>query len=127
MVQNFSQTEHLEVSDFNNNRTVVTIPVEYSDKPALISDDVKKTKYFVKYKNDSSFEKDNVSVYFPSGTFYDDFYLNFDVKQNMLYLNDDTVPAHTNFTISFTDTTTPSELKKKMFITRAYNIKSTSG
>jgi hypothetical protein len=82
----------------------------------VVFSDVKKTPYLVKYDKDSNFEKENVSVYFPSGTFYDDFYLNFDVKQNMLYLHDDTVPAHTNFTISFTDTTTPSELKKKMFI-----------
>jgi murein DD-endopeptidase MepM/ murein hydrolase activator NlpD len=116
VVQNFSQTEHLEVSDFNNNRTVVTIPVEYSDKPAVISEDVKKTKYFVKYKNDSSFEKDNVSVFFPANTFYEDFYLNFDVKGNDLFLHDDSVPVHSNFTISIEDKTTTAEQKKKMFI-----------
>ena len=116
VVQNFSQTEHLEVSDFNNNSTVVTIPVEYSDKPAVISEDFKKTKYFVKYKNDSSFEKDNVSVFFPAYTFYEDFYLNFDVKGNDLFLHDDSVPVHSNFTISIEDKTTTAEQKKKMFI-----------
>ena len=116
VVQNFSQTEHLEVSDFNNNSTVVTIPVEYSDKPAVISEDVKKTKYFVKYKNDSSFEKDNVSVFFPANTFYEDFYLKFDVNGNDLFLHDDSVPVHSNFTISIEDKTTTAEQKKKMFI-----------
>lgn len=116
IIQNFSQTQHLEVSDFNNNSTIITIPVEYSDKTALISDDVKKTKYFVKYKNDSSFEKDNVSVFFPANTFYEDFYLKFDVKDNELFLHDDSVPVHSNFTISIEDKTTTAEQKKKMFI-----------
>lgn len=116
VVKNFSQTEHLEVTDFYNNSTVVTIPVEFSDKPAVISEDVKKTKYFVKYKNDSSFEKDNVSVFFPANTFYEDFYLNFDVKGNELFLHDDTIPVHSNFTISIEDKTTTAEQKKKMFI-----------
>lgn len=116
VVQNFSQTQHLEVSDFNNNNTIVTIPVEYSDKPALISDVSKKTKYFVKYKNDSSFEKENISVFFPANTFYEDFYLNFDVKGSDLFLHDDSVPVHSNFTISIEDKTTTAEQKKKMFI-----------
>jgi murein DD-endopeptidase MepM/ murein hydrolase activator NlpD len=116
VVKNFSQTEYLEVSDFNNNSTVITIPVEYSDKPAVISKDIKKTKYFVKYKNDSSFEKDNVSVFFPANTFYEDFYLNFDVKGNELFLHDDSVPVHSNFTISIEDKSTTAEQKKKMFI-----------
>lgn len=116
VLPNFTQINRIEVSDYFENKTVITIPIEYSNQKAVVFSDVKKTPYLVKYDKDSNFEKENVSVYFPSGTFYDDFYLNFDVKQNMLYLHDDTVPAHSNFTISFTDTTTPSELKKKMFI-----------
>jgi murein DD-endopeptidase MepM/ murein hydrolase activator NlpD len=113
---NFSQMQHLEVSDFKNNTTVVSIPMQYSDKPALISEDIKKTKYFVKYKNDASFEKDNVSVFFPANTFYEDFYLNFDVNGNDLFLHDDSVPLHSNFTISIEDKASTAEQKKKMFI-----------
>ena len=120
---NFTQINRIEVSDYNENKTVITIPIEYSDQKAIVLSDVKKTPYLVRYNKDSNFEKENVSVYFPAGTFYDDFYLNFDVKQNMLYLHDDTVPAHSNFTISFVDTKSPSELKKKMYIASVYGKK----
>jgi Peptidase family M23 len=120
---NFTQINRIEVSDYNENKTVITIPIEYSDQKAIVVSDVKKTPYLVKYNKDSNFEKENVSVYFPAGTFYEDFYLNFDVKQNLLYLHDDTVPAHSNFTISFVDTKSPSELKKKMFIASVYGKK----
>lgn len=113
---NFSQTNKIEVSDYFENKTVISIPIEYSDQKAVVVSDVKKTPYLVKYNKDSNFEKGNMSVYLPANTFYEDFYLNFDVRNNILYLHDDTVPAHSNFTISITDDKTPAELKKKMFI-----------
>lgn len=113
---NTLEIQRIEVSDFFKNKTVITIPVKYSAKPALIKEDIKVTKYLVKSKVESNFEKDNFSVYFPAGTFYEDFYLNFDVKNNTLFLHDDTVPAHTNFTISVEDTKSTEEEKKKMFI-----------
>jgi hypothetical protein len=113
---NFMETQRIEVSDYFENKTIIDIPIVYSSQPALIPEEIKTTKYFVKAKSDSNFEKDNVSVYFPAGTFYDDFYLNFDVKNEMLYLHEDVVPAHTNFTISFEDTKSSESDKKKMFI-----------
>lgn len=113
---NFMETQRIEVSDYFENKTIIDIPIVYSSKPALIPEEIKTTKYFVKAKSDSNFEKDNVSVYFPAGTFYEDFYLNFDVKNEMLYLHEDVVPAHTNFTISFEDTKSSESDKKKMFI-----------
>lgn len=116
VIPNFTQINKIEVSDFFENKTVISIPIEYSNQKAVVLSDVKKTPYLVRYNKDSNFEKENVSVYFPAGTFYEDFYLNFDVKQNILYLHEDTVPAHSNFTVSFTDTKTPAEMKKKMFI-----------
>lgn len=113
---NFNQINRIEVSDYYENKTVITIPIEYSDQKAIVLSDIKKTPYLVKFNKDSNFEKENISVYFPAGTFYEDFYMNFDVKLNLLTLHDDTVPAHSNFTISIVDSKTPSELKKKMFI-----------
>jgi hypothetical protein len=74
------------------------------------------SKYFIKAKNDCNFSKDNMSVFFPAGTFYDDFNFNFDVKNDRLYLHDDTVPAHSNFTITIEDTKFSEDQKDKLFI-----------
>lgn len=113
---NMAQTKKLEVSDFNNNKTIISIPIEYSAlKPTVFAENLK-TPYFIKANREANFEKENVSVYFPENTFYEDFYLNFDVKNNNLYLHKDVVPAHSNFTISFEDTKSSDEEKKKMFI-----------
>lgn len=113
---NFLATERIVVSDYFQNKVVIDIPIEYTSKKAIINEEIKPTKYLVKYKNDTNFEKDNVTVFFPAGTFYDDFYMNFDVKNNILFLHEDVVPAHTNFTISFEDTKSTEEDKKRMFI-----------
>jgi hypothetical protein len=113
---NFIETQRIEVSDYFENKTVIDIPIQYSSAPALVFEEIKPTKYFIKAKSDSNFEKENVSVYFPAGTFYEDFYLNFDVKNDILYLHEDVVPTHTNFNISFEDTKSSENDKKKMFI-----------
>jgi hypothetical protein len=113
---NFYTNEKIEVSDFNGNKCQINIPVEYSSKPAMIQSDLKVTPYKVNSKIDSVFEKDHVSIFFPAHTFYDDFYLNFDVKNNIIYLHEDLVPAHTNFTIAVEDSISSPLEKEKMFI-----------
>lgn len=116
VIPNFNGVQRIEVSDFFQNKTIIYIPIQYSNQPATVLNSIKTTKYFVKAKVDSNFEKDNFSVSFPAGTFYDDFYLNFEVKNNILFLHDDTVPVHSNFTISVEDIISSEEDKKKMFL-----------
>ena len=116
VVPNFTGVQRVEVSDFSNNKTIISIPIQYSNQAAAVLNPIKSTKYFVKAKVDAIFEKDNFSVSFPAGTFYDDFYLNFEVKNNILHLHDDTVPAHSNFTITAVDSVSAEEEKKKMFL-----------
>ena len=106
----------IEVSDFYGNLTTVSIPVKYDVQPAIIAKEPVLSKYLVKANSDSNFEKENISVFFPAGTFYDDFYLNFDVKNDTLFLHDDTVPAHTSFTISIEDKKFTETQRDKLFI-----------
>ena len=118
VVPNLSSLCRIEVSDFSGNQTMISIPVEYDSLPAIIQPEPIASNYFVKSDIDSNFAKDNMSVFFPAGTFYDDFELNFDVKNDTLFLHEDTVPAHTNFTISIEDSKYTEEQRQKMFIGR---------
>ena len=113
---NLTAFYRIEVSDFYGNRTTVSIPVKYDVMPAIIGKEVVLSKYLVKAGNDSNFEKENMSVYFPAGTFYEDFYLNFDVKNDTLFLYDDTVPAHSNFTITIEDKKFTEAQREKLYI-----------
>lgn len=122
VVPNLTSVYRIEVSDFYGNLTTVSIPLKYEVLPTII-DKEPISKYFVKANADSNFTKDNASVFFPAGTFYDDFYLNFDVKNDTLFLHDDIVPAHTNFTIEIEDHKFTQTQREKLFIASIYEKK----
>lgn len=116
VVPNLSSIYRIEVSDFYGNKTSVSVPIKFTVLPTIIVKEPVLSKYFIKANNDANFEKDNVSVFFPAGTFYDDFYMNFDVKNDTVFLHEDTVPAHSNFTISIEDNKHTEAQREKLFI-----------
>ena len=115
---NLALTYRIEVSDYFGNINSVTVPIEYDSETPIVNAEPIASKYFIRANKDSNFEKDNMSVFFPAGTFYDDFNLNFDVKNNMIYIHDDIVPVHSNFTITIKDSVYSENLKDKLFIGR---------
>ena len=106
----------IEVADYNANKTTISIPIEFTNDEATDTLKIKKTKFFVKPDKEYNFENGNWSFYVPKGTFYDDFYLNFEQKENSLYLENYTIPVHSNFLVSVLDTISKSDDKEKMFI-----------
>ena len=120
---NLASTYRIEVSDYFGNLNAITVPVEYDAATTVVYEEPVTSKYFIKVNKDYNFEKDNKSVFFPAGTFYDDFNLNFDVRNNKIYIHDDVVPVHSNFTITIKDSTYSKALRDKVFIGRngSYN------
>jgi hypothetical protein len=115
---NLASQYRIEVSDFFGNKKIIAIPIKYDVLPTVILKESLQSNYFVNANKDSNFTLANMSVFFPAGTFYEDFDLNFDVKNDTLFLHDDTVPAHTNFTVSIEDTKSTEAQREKMFIGR---------
>ncbi len=113
---NITQSYRIEVADFSENISKIFIPIQYSDLPAKVVEVPITSKYFVKFKKENIFSLANVTVNFPANTFYDDFYMNFDVKKETLKLHEDFVPAHSNFSITFEDSITPQKDRDLLFI-----------
>jgi murein DD-endopeptidase MepM/ murein hydrolase activator NlpD len=120
---NITQIYRVEVSDFNNNKTKIFIPIQYSSQPAKLSEVPVTSKYLVKAKKETMFSLDNVTVNFPPNTFYDDFYMNFEVNKGVLKLHEDIVPAHTNFSITFEDSIASQKDRAIMFVGQVYGKK----
>ena len=97
---NFTNLYRIELSDFYGNTTLVSVPIQYSTVEATIQEEIVKTNYFVRAKTDSNFEKDNGSVFFPAGTFYDDFYLDFEVNDSTMTVHNDLVPVNNSFLVT---------------------------
>ena len=117
-VPNLDGLYRIEVGDYFGNTTLVSIPIQYDTTPVILPTESTASKYLIRSTKDNIFEKDNASVFFPAGTFYDDFTLNFDVRISILYLHDDSVPAHTNFIVSISNSKLSNEKIDKTYIAR---------
>ncbi len=113
---NINNIYRIEVRDFNNNKAVISIPIQYSPIASETSSKIIKTPYFLKANNDNMYKKDNMSVFVEAGTFYEDFYVNFDVKDDTLTYHDGSIAVHKNFKVSIDDNSLTEEQKKKTFI-----------
>ncbi len=113
---NLTTNYKIIIEDFNQNKTEVIIPVTYGILPLTQKKKEKITPYFLKALNEHSYVKDDISVFIPEKTFYEDFYLNFDVKNNELFLHNDSVAVSGNITITFDVAKIPANEREKMFI-----------
>lgn len=113
---NLTTNYKIILEDFNQNKTEVNIPVTYGVLPITQQKSEKITPYFLKALNEQSYTKDDISVFIPEKTFYEDFYLDFDVKNNELFLHNDSVAVNGNMTISFDVSNIPVPEREKMFI-----------
>ena len=102
--------------DFHGNTSIINVPVYHGNQPVTQFANEVKTPYFLKSQNDNSYAKEAVSVFFPENTFYDDFYLKFDVKNNELLLHEETIAVNNPFQITFDVSGIPPEEREKMFI-----------
>jgi murein DD-endopeptidase MepM/ murein hydrolase activator NlpD len=106
----------IEVFDFHGNKTVIQGSVEYSDSPARVREPKTITNYFVKAANDHNYTKNGISVFIPANSFYEDFYMDFDVKDSTLIMHPENVPVHTPLTVSFDVKHLSPEVLQKTFI-----------
>jgi len=113
---NIAQSYRIEVADFSENITKVFIPIQYSEAPAKVAEVPLTSKYFVKSKKENIFSQDNVTVTIPPNTFYDDFYMDFEVKKGIIKLHEDIVPAHTSFSITIEDSIIAPKDRELTFI-----------
>ena len=115
IIPNLNQNYRVEISDFNDNKIIVNIPIVYSNAKPTIDKGIIKTKYFLKSKIENLYSKENISVSVPPNTFYEDFYLDFDVSNDTLKFANDEVALQNAILVTFIKDIA-SEDKSKTFI-----------
>jgi len=118
VLPNITYTYKIEVFDFHNNSTTIIVPIKYTSEPPTIKQQQKKTNYFLKAKIDNLYEKENVSIYVPANSFYNDFDLDFDVKNEIITFANSSIPVHKNYTITIKNTDIPTKLRERTYIAR---------
>ncbi|NMH28092.1 M23 family metallopeptidase [Flavobacterium silvaticum] len=115
ILPNTNHAFRIEASDFQNNQLQINIPVVYSNEGPAEQLGAK-TGYLVKAEKDAALEKGNFSIFVPAHTFYEDTYFDFEVDGKEVSFGNETIPAHTNFTVSITDDSIAEALRDKTFI-----------
>ena len=115
---NLTKVYKIIICDYANNQTEINIPVAYSGLPPNNISSVKKSKYFVKCNTENVFALSNVEVTFPEKIFYEDFSMDFRVKNDTVFLHNSSVPVHANFYLNINSKKNPENVLEKMFIAK---------
>lgn len=116
--EGLSYNVELLIKDFEGNHVKVRIPIEGKREPVIKEREVKKTDYYVTAKRPNNYDLGAAKVYFPSNTFYEDFYLDLEKGADTVKIHSNTVPAHRNFTITFDASKYSVDEREQLFIAR---------
>ena len=108
----------VRVKDYKGNETWLTIPIIGKKLDSISPKHIETTDYFIYADQVTNLKDKNVSVYFPSNTFYDNFFIDFKVNSDTLTLHKSTVSAQKYFTINYDISNYSEADKDKLFIAR---------
>lgn len=116
--EGLSYNVELLIKDFEGNQAKLLIPVEGKRETVKKEREEKRTDYYVIAKKPNNYDLGAAKVYFPSNTFYEDFYLDLETGKDTVKIHSNTVPVHRNFTITFDTSKYSENERKQLFIAR---------
>jgi murein DD-endopeptidase MepM/ murein hydrolase activator NlpD len=111
--------------DFKNNTQKITIPIQGKKLSSFITAPIKTTPYKINCNEFQKFTIDNITVAFPKNTFYNDFYLDFEVENINVKIHNPTIPLNGKYTLTF-DVSNYTDTEKKTLYIASINKKGAS-
>ena len=116
--EGLSYTANLIIKDYAGNKVELAIPIEGVTNSNSTFKEKATTENYVVSKKPNNYDLGGAKVYFPTNTFYEDFYIDLKKGNDTVTIHNNTVPAHRNFTITFDASKYPKEAQKQLFIAR---------
>ena len=113
-----SYTIKITAGDFKGNIQSLVIPIKGKKNDVLVKKEMVKTSHFFKKNEFNKITQGNVTVAFPKQTFYRDLYFNFENKDSVVSLHDQSIAIHKNFTLTFDISKYPKDRRNQLFIAR---------
>lgn len=117
-----SYNVEITAKDFSGNSQKISIPITGKNDSILVRKTATETPYKINAAQFNKFNKNGVTVAFPKNTFYEDLWLNFEVKDSVVKVHAPNVPIHRNYTLTF-DVSKYSESEKKQLYIASINKK----
>ncbi|MEA1785953.1 M23 family metallopeptidase [Arenibacter sp. GZD96] len=118
IAEGMSYTVEVYLKDLEQNTTKITIPVEGKKEVLKVKKEKQQTDHYIMAKKPNNFDLGIAKVYFPANTFYEDFYIDLQQGDEKVKIHDGSIPAHTNFTITFDVTPYNEKEREQLFIAR---------
>ncbi len=103
-------------TDFAGNKSTIHIPIEGKKLEIQRPTEIQKTERFLRASIDNIYELEDTSLYFPSGTFYENFYIDISQNDSILTVHNNKMPVHKRYQITMDITDYPTSEKNKLFI-----------
>lgn len=108
----------IKVLDFAGNERLIRIPIQGTHPGNNIARKKVETDHFVRANQAFNIEENGIDIYIPSGSLYDDTYLDIKFEPETVHFHKDHTPIHSNITIGFNVSNYSQQEKEKMFIAR---------
>ena len=115
---NTSSVYKVRIKDFKENDSWLYINLKGVKSDTIQQKEKFTTPYYIYANQTHHLNEGRVSVEFPKQTFYDDFYIDFKVKNDTLILHKDIIPAKKYFKINFDISDYKPEDSEKLYIAR---------
>lgn len=106
----------IKVNDYKNNPSWITLEIKGVKNDAVKPEIQKITPYFISANQTTNLKEGKISVDIYKDTFYDDFYMDFEVHNDTLILHKDILPLKKNLTISYDISNYAESDKGKLYI-----------
>ena len=116
--EGFSSIYTIEVSDFKENKVIISIPIEGKKTELVQPKALKETQDYIYSNQATSITKGKFNIYIPANSLYEDVYLDISVQGDTLKFHEDKVPIHKNITISVDASNYKGQDKDKLFLGR---------
>ncbi|MBG7628821.1 MAG: M23 family metallopeptidase [Bacteroidetes bacterium] len=102
--------------DFKGNSQKIIIPVLGKKESNIVVAPKNSTPYKIVHTEFQKFTKEGITVAFPKNTFYNSFYLDFDVNGELIKVHTPTIPLNKRYTLTFDVSKYAETEKEKLYI-----------
>lgn len=111
-------TVEILIKDLKGNQTKAIIPIQGKREALKNNTEKDKTDNYVIAKKPNNYDLGAAKVYFPTNTFYENFYIDLEKGKDTVRIHNNRVAAHRNFTITFDVSKYSTEERKQLFVAR---------
>jgi len=119
--EGLTYTVKIIASDINGNKTTLQIPILGKKQAIVVPKKDLTTAYPIVAAGFNKFMLGDITIAFPKNTFYEDTFLDLNVKDSVAHIHKPIIPLHKKYTLTFDVSNFTPQQRKQLFIAKYSN------